>query len=101
MSKGTKVLVICEDLKHFKSFKKTSLDDTLYPIKKSKQTRNSLLIEYLDGETISCTAYTAKMSVDNLRGMHFNEVLQLSDMSEIERMTIEMICHVNEWIDLS
>lgn len=101
MSKQTTVLVICEDLKHFALFKKTSLDDTLYPIKKSKQTRNTLWIEYLDGETISCTACTPKMSIDNLGGTVFNEALQLSDISEIERMAIELICHINEWIDLS
>lgn len=101
MSKHTSVLVICEDLKHFTSFKKTSLDATLYPIKKSKQTRNTLQIEYLDGETVSCTAYTPKMSVDNLKGAKYNEALQLSYMSEIERMAIEMICHIDNWIDLS
>lgn|SRR3990167_5891343 len=101
MSKQTSVLVICEDVKHFTSFKKTSLDETYYPIKKSKQTRNTLWIEYLDGETITCTAYTPKMSVDNLKGMMFNEALQLTDMREIERMAIELICHIENWIDLS
>lgn len=101
MSKHTSILVICEDLKHFASFKKTSLDETFYPIKKIKQTRNTLWIEYLGGETNTCTAYTPKMSVDNLKGMRFNEALQLSYMSEVERMAIEMICHIDNWIDLS
>ena len=101
MSKHTSILVICEDLKHFASFKKTSLDETCHPIQKSKQTRNTLWIEYLGGETNTCTAYTPEMSVDNLKEVKFNEVLQLSYMSEIERMAIEMIFHVDNWIDLS